>query len=82
MKKTSAKSAGDLRPEYDFDFKRMRPNPYAKRLKGKSVISIVLDEDVADVFDSSEAVNDVLRSIIRSMPRTRTSRPSNKRRAS
>jgi len=81
MKKTSSKS-DDLRPEYDFDFKRMRPNPYAKRLKGKSVISIVLDEDVAGVFDSSEAVNDALRSIIRSRHGSRASHPSGKRRAS
>jgi uncharacterized protein (DUF4415 family) len=82
MKKTSSKTADDLRPEYDFDFKRMRPNPYAKRLKGKSVISIVLDEDVAGVFDSSEAVNDALRAIMRSTPRDRASAPSGKRRAS
>jgi len=82
MKKTSSKSADDLRPEYDFDFKRMRPNPYAKRLEGKSVISIVLDEDVAGVFDSSDPVVDALRSIVQSRPRVRASRASGKRRAS
>jgi uncharacterized protein (DUF4415 family) len=82
MKKTSSKSADDLRPEYDFDFKRMRANPYAKRLKGKSVISIVLDEDVAGVFHSSEAVNDALRSIIRSAPQDGVPPRSGKRRAS
>ncbi len=81
MKKTSSKPADDLRPEYNFDFKQMRPNPYAKRLKGKSVISIVLDEDVAGVFDTSEAVNDALRSVMRTT-RDRASRTPDKRRAS
>jgi hypothetical protein len=67
MKKTSSSETGDeLRPEYDLGFER--PNRFAKRLKGKSVVAIVLDEDVADVFQSSEAVNDLLRSVIKAMP--------------
>lgn len=82
MNKTSSEASDDLRPEYDFDFKRMRPNPYAKRLKGKSVISVVLDQDVAQVFHSSEAVNDLLRSVIKAMPRRPTRRSQRKRRAS
>jgi uncharacterized protein (DUF4415 family) len=69
MKKTSSPEKPDeLRNEYDFDFKRMRPNRFAKRLKGKSVVAVVLDSDVADVFQSSEAVNDLLRSVIKAMP--------------
>jgi hypothetical protein len=76
MKKTSSpKSVDELRPEYDLDFKGMRPNRFAKRLKGKSGVAVVLDADVADVFQSSEAVNDLLRSVINAMP-------SRKRRAS
>ncbi len=82
MKKTSSEASDDLRPEYDFDFKRMRPNPYAKRLRGKSVISVVLDQDVAQVFRSSEAVNELLRSVIKAMPRRPASSRQRKRRAS
>jgi uncharacterized protein (DUF4415 family) len=83
MKKTSSSERRDeLRPEYEFDFKRMRPNRFAKRLKGKSVVAVVLDADVADVFRSSEAVNDLLRSVIKAMPsRARRATPP-KRRAS
>jgi hypothetical protein len=67
MKKTSSSEAPDeLRPEYDLEFKR--PNRFATRLKGKSVVAVVLDEDVADVFQSSEAVNELLRSVIKAMP--------------
>ena len=82
MKKTSSSETPDeLRPEYDLDFKR--PNRFAKRLKGKSVVAIVLDEDVADVFQSSEAVNDLLRSVIRAMPSNQPrATPPPKRRAS
>jgi len=75
MKKPSSSETRDeLRPEYDLELKR--PNRFAKRLKGKSVVAVVLDQDVADVFQSSEAVNELLRSVIKAMP----SRP--KKRAS
>ena len=58
----------DLRPHYDFDFKKMKPNKYAgMELNFKGRRSVFLDEDVADVFDSSEAVNAVLRSAIKAM---------------
>ena len=82
MKKTSTSETRDeLRPEYDLEF--TRPNRFVKRLKGKSVVAVVLDEDVADVFRSSEAVNDLLRSVIKAMPpRQPRVTPSAKRRAS
>jgi len=83
MKKISSSETRDeLRPEYDLDFKRMRPNRFASRLKGKSVVAVVLDQDVADVFQSSEAVNDLLRSVIKAMPSPAPRRTPSKRRAS
>lgn len=84
MKKTSSTEKRDeLGPKYDLDFKTMRPNRFAKRLKGKSVVAVVLDADVADVFQSSESVNELLRSVIKAMPSRppRATTPS-KRRAS
>jgi hypothetical protein len=66
--KATTESPDELRPVYDLDFSEMRPNRFAARLKGKSVTAVVLDSDVADVFRSSEAVNDLLRSIIKAMP--------------
>lgn len=82
MKKTpSSEEPDELRPEYDLEFKR--PNRFAKRLKGKSVVAVVLDEDVADVFQSSEAVNELLRSVIKAMPSSEPgATPPPKRRAS
>jgi hypothetical protein len=59
----------DLRPEYPAEFFRnMKPNRFAgMHLKFKGKAPIRLDEDVAEVFDTSEAVNTVLRSAIKAM---------------
>ena len=57
MKKASGKkrdSPDELRAEYDFDFSKARPNPYAGRLKGRAV-AVVLDPDVAEAFPTSES---------------------------
>jgi hypothetical protein len=48
----------DLRPEYGSQlFKNMNPNRFANV---EIASPIYLDEDVAEVFDSSETVNTVL----------------------
>jgi hypothetical protein len=69
MKKTSSDELeDDLRPHYDFDFTKMKPNRFAGMdLKFKGRSPILLDADVAEVFDSPEAVNTVLRSTIKAM---------------
>jgi hypothetical protein len=55
----------DLRPEYGPElFRNMKPNRFAGVTFAPP---IYLDEDVAEVFDSSEAVNTVLRSAIKAM---------------
>jgi hypothetical protein len=63
-----AAAADDLRPEYDFDYAKAKPSPYAARLKGRAV-AVVLDPDVAEVFPTSEAVNKLLRSVVSAVPR-------------
>ncbi|MCU1245511.1 MAG: hypothetical protein JWN02_1421 [Acidobacteria bacterium] len=68
-----------MRAHYDFDYPKSQPNRFASKLGGKAAIAIVLDSDVAKVFDSSEAVNAFLRSVIAAMPSTNTGK---KRRAS
>jgi len=59
-----------MRREYRFDYRKARPNRFAARMKGKTV-AIVLDPDVALVFESSEAVNSLLRSVISALPQAR-----------
>ena len=63
MKKTSHSRRGDeLRDEYDFDYSKSRPNRFAAKLKGTT--AVILQPDVAKVFQSAEVVNDLLRSAI------------------
>jgi hypothetical protein len=36
---------------------------------GASVVAVVLEPDVAQVFDSSDSINQLLRSVISALPR-------------
>ncbi len=61
------KTGSNLRAEYDFDYRKSRPNRFASRI-GENVVAVVLEPDVAQVFDSSESVNQLLRSVISALP--------------
>jgi hypothetical protein len=63
----SSNSEDELLPEYHFDYKKAKPNRFANR-SGKQMTVVVLDEDIARVFSTSEAVNKVLRALIEAMP--------------
>jgi hypothetical protein len=56
-------SRRDMRREYRFDYAKARPSRFAAALKGGTT-AVVLDPDVASVFESSEPVNRLLRSVI------------------
>ncbi len=58
----------DMRREYEFDYRKARPNRFAPLMKGR-VVAVVLDADVASVFRSSESVNSLLRSVIKALPK-------------
>lgn len=68
MKKTPEKSAkpDKLRSHYHFDYPKSRPNRFASKMT--DAVAVVLDPDVASVFQSSDAVNSFLRSAISAMP--------------
>jgi hypothetical protein len=69
-------SAGELASEYAFDYSTAKPNrfaqPAADRLGAvgahRQLTVVVLDEDVAQVFLTPEAVNQALRALIPSHP--------------
>ena len=56
----------ELLAEYEFDYRKAKPNRFAAAAK-RTVV--VLDEDVARVFTTPEAVNKALRALIEAMPR-------------
>jgi len=64
----SQDSKEELLAEYQFDYKKAKPNRFAAQ-SGKQLLKVVvLDEDVAQVFTTSESVNKVLRALMQSMP--------------
>ena len=63
----SRDASDDLRAEYDLDYAESRPNRFAPRM-GDTVVTVVLEPDVAAVFDTSESVNRLLRSVIAALP--------------
>ena len=71
MKKASSSepvsSADELRPEYRFDYQK--PNRFADPER-RQRLAVVLDEDVARVFTTAEAVNRALRALLEAAPDT------------
>jgi hypothetical protein len=64
-------SNDELLAEYSFDYQKAKPNRFASRIEMQR--TVVLDEDVAKVFTTPEAVNKVLRALIESMPQSSVS---------
>ena len=57
----------ELRSEYQFDYRQAKPNRFAAGL-AKGGRLIVLDPEVAAVFQGSQDVNAVLRALLKTMP--------------
>lgn len=64
----------ELLAEYNFDYKKAKPNRFAARDGEQLLKVVVLDEDVAQIFTTPESVNKVLRALIETMPQTTTER--------
>jgi hypothetical protein len=68
MKRTPASAdSSDMQPEYRFDYSKAKPNRFAGSGQNRRV-AVILDEDVAEVFATTESVNKALRAIIQAMP--------------
>ena len=75
MKKASTSAPSepdqdDLLPEYRFDYRRAKPNRFAGE-GSKREVSVLLDEDVAEVFTTPESVNKALRALIEVVPQVK-----------
>jgi len=68
--KAKAKRPDELAPEYHFDYRKAKPNRFAKGTRPESV-AVLLDPDVAQVFETGRAVNAVLRALMTTMPTRR-----------
>ncbi|ACB52178.1 hypothetical protein cce_2830 [Crocosphaera subtropica ATCC 51142] len=58
----------DLLPEYEFNYSKARPNRFATQ-DNEITITVTLDSDVAQVFQTSEEVNQALRAILSAIPK-------------
>ena len=82
MKKTPSTKSGDtvsddMLPEYNFNYRKARPNRFAERVyKDRRVV--MLDPDISKIFTTSESVNAVLRALIANMPRSEKMKTSRK----
>lgn len=56
--------------EYHFDYRKAKPNRFLGGLSENTVM-VALDPDIAEVFTTSDSVNQVLRALINAMPATR-----------
>ena len=64
----------DLRPEYRFDYRKAKANRFAEEaVKGGFVV--VVDADIAEVFQTPESIKDVLRALIANMPPRKSPKP-------
>lgn len=59
----------DLQPEYRFEYHKEKPNLFATGNNVEKLKVVVLDDDVAQVFTTPEAVNKALRAFIEAMPK-------------
>ncbi|MEI6776355.1 MAG: hypothetical protein WCK70_05610 [Chloroflexales bacterium] len=57
----------DLKPEYQFDYTKAKPNRFAQQHADGSLV-VILDPDIAHVFTTPESVKKVLRALIATMP--------------
>jgi hypothetical protein len=63
LKKSPRRESNGMREEYQLDYSRARPNRFAADMN-QPVVAVVLEPDVATVFDSAAKVNAQLRSVI------------------
>ena len=64
MKRKGRQPDDELRSEYQFDYSKAVRGKYYRRLLKEGANVIVLEPDVARVFQDSVAVNDALRSLL------------------
>ncbi len=62
--KMKTKDNEELKPHYDFDYSKSRPNRFAEKYN-RMVTSVGLAPDIADEFPTEDSVNEALRDYIR-----------------
>lgn len=66
MSNETPNAADELRTEYRFDYQQAKPNRFAAHDGLQKRTVVVLDDDVAQVFNTPESVNRALKALIQS----------------
>ena len=72
---SAAKPNHEMRREYEFDYRKARPNRFAAAAANEPLV-VMVDADVSEVFTTSESVNQALRALIAAMPKSSRKRAS------
>lgn len=71
MKKTDSDTIetnrDEMNPEYTFDYSKSKSNRFAGQ-SDKTRTVVVLDPDLSTIFSTANAVNKVLRALVKTMP--------------
>jgi hypothetical protein len=65
--KNHKKISDNIQNEYNFDYTKARSNRFADRMLETPLI-VMIDPEVAEIFNTPEAVNHALRSLIAALP--------------
>ncbi len=57
----------EMLSEYTLDYRKARPNRFAKRMEGTRRV-VLLDPDIAAIFTTQQSVNKALRALISAIP--------------
>jgi len=66
-KKKRTEIEDDLRPHYDVDYSKARPNRFVKQAQENTFV--MLDKELSKVFRTPDQVKRALRSLIQAMPK-------------
>lgn len=69
--KDKKRNNDELKSEYNFDYTKAVRGKYYKRLLKEGANIVMLEPDVAKVFNDSASVNDTLRSLLNLTEKTR-----------
>jgi hypothetical protein len=69
--KNKKRNNDELKPEYNLDYTKAVRGKYYKQLLKEGANIVMLEPDVAKVFNDSASVNDALRSLLNLTERTR-----------
>ena len=70
MKKTANMAPShqdDMKTEYAFDYQKAKTNRFAGQADDRRTV-VVLDPELSAVFQTPDAVNNVLRALVKTMP--------------